>query len=223
MLSKWKKFSVSNLAWIEKVGAQTPLWKIQSAECLVSEKIPKKFFDFKFGIWKKVCPEPLLKSSESTMLCKWKNSEKFFDLKFGMTRKCWPRTPLWKIQSPECSVNEKMIDLKFGMTIKSWPRLPSEKFSSEYSVNKKNSEKIFGFKFGVTKKSWHLDPPLKNLESRVFGKWNKYLKKFLTSNLVWPKTKLVQSPLWKIQSPECLVNEKILKNFWPKIWHDPKN
>ena len=27
---------------------------------------------------------------------------------------------------------------------------------------------------------------------------------------------------WTIQSPGCSVNEKILKNFWPEIYHDQK-
>ena len=44
-------------------------------------------------------------------------------------------------------------------------------------------------------------------------------KKFLTPNL---EKKLVAGSPQQIQSPECLVKEKILKIFKPQIWSDQK-
>ena len=175
-MKKCRKIFGLNLGWPKKVGAKSPLWKIQSPECWVNEKILKNVFtlnwddqkswprhplwkiqsrvlskqkkfrkNFRFQIWrhqkklasrlpskkfrvhsalwmkkfrkifwpqiwhdlKKLVPRPPLKNSECRVLGTWINSEKNFDLKFGMTKKSWPRTPLWKIHSPECSVNEK--------------------------------------------------------------------------------------------------------------------
>ena len=63
--------------------------------------------------------------------------------------------------------------------------------------------------------------PLWQIQSRELSK-RKNSENFLTWNFVSPKKFGAWIPLWKIQSPECLVNKKIPKNFltsnlvWPK-------
>ena len=80
-MKTFQKIFTSNLTWLEKVHSQTPspeqkklvpghtLWKIQSLECSVNQKIPKnlvspkkvgaikkflKSFDLKFSMSKKI-------------------------------------------------------------------------------------------------------------------------------------------------------------------------
>ena len=59
-----------------------------------------------------------MKNSESRVFCKGENSKKIY----CDQKKLVPRQPVWKIQSPECSVNEnipKIFYLKCSMTRKS--------------------------------------------------------------------------------------------------------
>ena len=149
-----------------------PLWKIQSPECSINKKTPKKIV-LKFGVTKKSwCPDtPLL------------------DLKFVMTKKSWcpePHPPQ-KIQCPELLINTKILK-NFWLQI-----------------------------WCDQKKNWCPDtpPPPTNSESRALRKWRKVQKNFDlyfgVTKKSWPRP-----PLWKIQSPEHSVNEKILKNFLPQ-------
>ena len=76
----------------------------------------------------------------------------------------------------------------------------------------KNSTKFFGLKFGMTKKKW-CPEPLWKIQTRELDT-GKNSKKFLTSNLTWPKKVGALTPLPRqIQSPECSVNKKFRKLF----------
>ena len=82
----------------------------------------------------------------------------------------------------------------------------------------KKFQKLFDPKFGKKVGGW--TPPT-NSESRMLSKGTNS-ENFLTSNLEWPKKVGEQTPLPRIQSPECSVKEEIPKTFWPQIWHDLK-
>ena len=56
-------------------------------------------------------------------------------------------------------------------------------------------------------------PPLKNSESRVFDKWKNSKKIFDLKFGVTQESWYPDPPVWKIQSPESSLSEKILKNF----------
>ena len=95
---------------------------------------------------------------------------------------------------------------------------PPQKISESRAFGKgKNSKKFLVSYLAWPKKSWYLD-----IQSRVLSK-GKNSEKLLTSNLAWPKKSwcLFDTPL-QIQSPECLVKEKILKIYWPQVWNDQK-
>ena len=103
---------------------------------------------------------------------------------------------------------------------KSWctdPSSPKTKTNLETRLLSKG-KKIFDPKFGKKVGGW--TPPTYS-ESRVLC-IGRNSENFLTSNLEWPKKVGEQTPLPRIQSPECSVKEEIPKTFWPQIWHDLK-
>ena len=138
-------------------------------------------------------PKPPLTILESRALSKEKNSEKFL-----VSNLEWPK--------------------KFGI----WTP-PSKKFSWEYSVTEKILKKFEPQIWHDQKKLVPGHPPI-NSESRAHTK-GKNFKNILISNLMWPKKVGAQNPPKprKIERPQHLVKEKILKNFLPQIWHDQKS
>ena len=61
----------------------------------------------------------------------------------------------------------------------------------------------------MTKKSWCPNPsPLDYLETGVLLKWKNSKNFSVTKKMLVPR-----HPLWKIQSPQCFVIKKFLKNF----------
>ena len=100
-----------------------PVWKIQSQECSVNEKIWKNFYLKLKHDQKKFIPRtPPLTNSEFRVHCKWKNFEKFLTSNLAWPKKVSAQITLsWTIQSPEHFVNEKIwkiFDLKFSVTKK---------------------------------------------------------------------------------------------------------
>ena len=129
------------------------------------------------------------------------------------------QTPLWKIQSRVLG-KWKNAEIFFTSNL-AWlkkvnARTPLWKIQSlQCSVNEGILKICLVSNLAWPKKVGP-DTPLKNLVSTVLGN-GKYSKTFLTSNLVWPKILLPWPLLQIIQSPQCSVNEKFLKNFWPQI------
>ena len=103
------KFGMTTKSWCRD---QTPPPQIQSPECLVKEKILKKYCPQIWHDQNKFVLRPIPpKNSESRVLCKQKNSEKFLTSNLA-----WPKnvddqihSHPKKIQSPECSVKEKIL------------------------------------------------------------------------------------------------------------------
>ena len=141
---------------------------------------------------------PFPKNSESRALSKGKNSKKFLTSNLEWPKKAGVQTnpplKLIKIQRPESEVKETILK-------NFWPQIwcDQKKLVPRPPIPKKISD-FWGLSKG------------KNSE------------KFLTSNLQWPK----KVGAWtnpkprKIQRPEHLVKEKILKNFRLQIWHHQK-
>ena len=79
--------------------------------------------------------------------------------------------------------------------------------------------------------SWHMFGPRKIFPGKIFSLPPPPVKGQFFWHQIWLdicldwKTFSLEKNSWlpqKIQSPECLIKENILKNFWSQIWHDPK-
>ena len=154
------------------------------------------------------------------MVYKLKNSENFFPSNLLWPKKFGARTPIWKFQSIDHSVNEKIpknFDLKFCVTKKSWCKDIPLKNSESKVLCKWENSKNFWSQIWHHKKSCCPDPPHPQ-KIRVHSALSiKTFQKFFPSNLLWPKKFDAQIPVWKFQSSEHSVSVKILKNFWPQI------
>ena len=186
------KFGMTQKSWC--LGPQPPR-KIQSPEHSVRQK------KVSCQIWydhKKLVqgPNPSPTNSESRVLSKGKNCEKYFVLKFGMTKTKFVLRPIPLKNSKSRVLCKQKNSEKFLTSNLAWPKNVDDQTHPQ---------------------------PKNNSESRVLSK-GKNSENVLTSNLAWPKNVDDQThPQPKnIQSPECSVKEKILKNFWPQIWHDQK-
>ena len=166
---------------------------------------------------------PPLWSIQSRVLSKGKNSKKILTSKLAWPKKLAPEPPL-QIQSPELLVKEKILKNVWPQIwsnqISRWIDPPPKNSESRVLCKWKNSENFLTSNLAGPKK-FGFWTPFQKIQSRALRK-GKNSEKFLISNLTWPKEVGVWTLPQQIQRPEHLVKEKILKNFWPQIWHEQK-